>query len=284
MNLLNLKMLSRVFLGVVWAGSCLVSAADRPRELTLLETASGVEYGVWGYASETPAPALINLGNTIEGILGSAYFRQSGNALAELGYLSVSIDIPGHGKRHRKGEPDDLSVWRYRLEQGENFVEENNRRLSEVVDHLIETGLADPDRIAICGTSRGGFLALHFAAHDRRVKAVAAYAPVTDLMALREFKGAENVPLVAKLSVVRLAERLASQAVWIIIGDRDERVGTDESIAVARSITAEALKRGEPGEVELHVLPEPKGHTTPRGAADMAADWIDRQIGIKAKE
>ena len=163
-------------------------------------------------------------------------------------------------------------------------MEENNQRLSEVVDHLIATGVADPDRIALCGTSRGGFLALHFAAFDHRIKAVAAYAPVTDLMVLREFEGAENVPLVAELSAIRLAEGLASQPVWIIIGDRDERVGTDESIAVARAITAEALRRGEPGEVELHVLPEPKGHTSPRGATDMAASWIHRQIGMETKE
>lgn len=284
MNLLKYGILNRWVVGWIWAFSSLVSAAERSPELTLMETPSGVEYGVWGYASESPSPVLINLGNTIEGVLGSAYFRQSGNALAELGYLSVSIDIPGHGKRHREGEPDDLSVWRYRLERGEDFVAENNRRLSEVLDHLITAGLADSDRIAICGTSRGGFLALHFAAHDRRVKAVAAYAPVTDLMVLREFKGADNMPLVAKLSVVRLANRLATQSVWIIIGDRDERVGTDESIAVVRAITAEALQRGEPGEVELHVLPEPKGHTTPQGAADMAAEWIDRQIRIKTKE
>lgn len=284
MNLPKRGIVARWLLGLTWLGSCLVSAADRTPELNLIETGSGVEYGVWGYASESPAPVLINLGNTIEGILGSDYFRQSGNALAELGYLSVSIDIPGHGKQHWEGEPNNLSVWRHRLARGENFVEENNRRLSEVVDHLIETGLADPDRIAICGTSRGGFLALHFAAYDRRIKAVAAYAPVTDLMVLREFEGAENMPLVAKLSVVRLAERLASQAVWIIIGDRDERVGTDESIAVARAITAAVLRRGEPGEVELHVLPEPKGHTTPQGAAEMAAVWIERQIGIKTKE
>ena len=284
MNLSKRGITSRWWWGLIWVGSGLISAADRTPALTLMETATGVEYGVWGYVSETPAPVLINLANSLEGTLGSAYFRQSGNALAELGYLSVSIDIPGHGKRHREGEPDGLMGWRYRLERGENFVAENNRRLSEVVDHLIETGLADPDRIAICGTSRGGFLALHFAAHDRRVKAVAAYAPVTDLMVLKEFKGAENVPMVAELSVVRWADRLASQAVWIIIGDRDERVGTEESIVVARAITAETLKRGEPGEVELHVLPEPKGHTSPRGAANMAAEWIDRHIGIITKE
>ena len=284
MNLPMPRNFSRWVVGLVWAGSCLAAETDRSPELTLLETASGVEYGVWGYASEAPSPVLINLGNSIEGILGSEYFRQSGNALAELGYLSVSIDLPGHGKQRREDEPEGLKAWRVRLERGENFVAENNGRLSDVVDHLIASGMADPKRIAICGTSRGGFLALHFAAHDRRVKTVAAFAPVTDLMVLKEFQGAENVTLVGELTAIRLAERLADRSVWIIIGDRDERVGTDESIAVARAITAEALRQGESSDVELHVLTEPKGHTTPRGAAELAAVWINRQVEISSKE
>jgi predicted esterase len=66
----------------------------------------------------------------------------------------------------------------------------------------------------------------------------------------------------------------------IIIGDRDDRVGTDQAIALSRTITASALSQGLNAKVELHVLPEPKGHTTPNGAAEQAAEWIQRQIGI----
>ena len=74
-------------------------------ELTHLKTDAGVAYAVWGGSLDSPAPVLINLANSIEGTLGSAYFRQSGNALADLGYLVVSLDIPGHGTQHRAGEP-----------------------------------------------------------------------------------------------------------------------------------------------------------------------------------
>ena len=270
-------------LTMVLVGVGPVAAGDAEPELARGETETGVAYGVWGYPIDGPAPVLINLGSTIDDILGSAYFRQAGNELAKRGYLSVSIDLPGHGDQQRADEPEGLEAWRYQTDRHENFVKANNRRLADVVDHLIRAGVADPKRIAICGTSRGGFLALHFAAHDPRVKVVAAFAPVTDLLVLREFEGADEVRLVKELATEKLADRLRGKAVWIIIGDRDERVGTDEAIATARAITRAALRHGESSQVELHILPEPKGHTTPQGAAEMAATWIYQQHQIETE-
>ena len=146
-----------------------------------------------------------------EGTLGDPYFRLSGNQLAEQGYLCVTIDIPGHGEQHRADEPEGLAGWRYRLVQDVNLVAETNRRLSEVLDFLIATGCTDPARIAACGTSRGGFLAMQFTAAEPRIKCVAAFAPVTDLLALREFDGAGNNALVTSLSVINQAEKLAEK-------------------------------------------------------------------------
>jgi dienelactone hydrolase len=123
-----------------------------------------------------------------------------------------------------------------------------------VLDHLIAAGVADPERVAACGTSRGGFAALHFAAADPRVKCVAAFAPATDLGALSEFRGAGDHPLAARLALQRRDDDLAGRAVWLVIGDRDERVGTD------------------------HVVSEPRGHATPAGAAEQGAKWIEQQV------
>jgi len=58
-----------------------------------------------------------------------------------------------------------------------------------------------------------------------------------------------------------------------IIGDRDERVGTDYTTLVRR-ITASALEQGLDARAELQVRSEPRGHTTPAGAAG----WIRRQL------
>jgi dienelactone hydrolase len=275
------KLLRRL-LWLVALGLSLMPATATETPVKLMETTTGVQFGVWGAESAESAPTLFILANSIEGTLGDPYFRQSGNQLAEQGYLCVTIDIPGHGEQHRADEPEGLAGWRHRLDHDENLVTETNRRLSEVLDFLIATGRTDPTKVAACGTSRGGFLAMQFTAAEPRVKCVAAFAPVTDLLALREFHGAEDNALVNSLSVIKQADQLANRAVWIIMGDRDERVGTDHAVALARAITASALAQGLNPAVELHVLPEPKGHTTPQGAPAQAATWIAAQLAATA--
>jgi dienelactone hydrolase len=253
------------------------AAADRA--VAHKTTPDGVAYGVWGDASDEPAPTLFILASTIDGTLDSAYFRQCGNELADLGYLLVSIDLPCHGTQVTEGEPTGLSGWSHRVGNDEDIVAEANSRLSKVLDDLIKTGLTDPARVAAAGTSRGGFLAIHFAAHDARVKCAAGFAPVTHLGALREFSARHEHPLVAKLSLISQAEKLAGRPVWIITGDRDERVGTHHAIELASRLSAVAKERDIPSNVELHVMSEPRGHTTPPGASAMAAAWIHRQMG-----
>ncbi|QDU16253.1 esterase [Gimesia maris] len=254
-----------------------LSAAEPAVELH--KTKAGTEFATWGPLPDQPEPTLFILAGTMESTLGSPYFRQCGNQLAEAGYLLISVDIPCHGKQHRPPEPTGLSGWAYRCEQGDDFVADNNRRLSQVLDELIADGRTNPDYVGVCGTSRGGYLALQFAAHDPRVKGVAAFAPVTDLTVLNEFKSRSENKMVQSLSMIRNAEKLAGRPVWIVIGDRDVRVGTDEAIAVARSITQAGLKQGGPSQVDLHVIAEPKGHTVPKGSTDVAAKWFLKQVG-----
>lgn len=245
-----------------------------------LTTKDGVRFGIWPAAPKEPAPTLFILASSIEETLGNEYFRQCGNELAKRGYLCVSVDLPGHGLEVREGEPAGIAAWRARCEKDEDFVVSLTSRLSKVVDHLIAEKMTDAAKIAACGTSRGGYSALQFAAAEPRVKCVAAFAPVTELGVLREFKGAETNAMVQKLSVERRAADLAGRAVWLVIGDRDERVGTDDTIRLARMITAEALRQKRPALVELHVFAEPAGHTTPAGSAALAAEWIDKQIKL----
>lgn len=254
------------------------SGGDDAAEVVHLSTNDGAEFGVWPGIPDKPVPALFVMATTIDTTLGGPIYRQSGNELGLEGYVCITVDLPCHGKQIRSNEPDGLSGWRHRCEAMENPMAELSQRLSKVLDHLIATGLVDPDRVAACGTSRGGFAALHFAAADRRVKCVAAFSPVTDLTALREFHGAENNPLVQQLAADQLAVPLADRAVWLIIGDRDQRVSTDACVRFARRVTESALAQNVSPQVELHVIPEPGGHTTPAVGPSMAAEWIRRHF------
>ena len=48
------------------------------------------------------------------------------------------------------------------------------------LDHLVATGLADPERLGILGLSYGGFMACWLPTQDTRFKAAVALSPVTD--------------------------------------------------------------------------------------------------------
>lgn len=262
--------------------SCRADAIEP--SITRHSTPAGIEYGVWGTPKTGPAPTLFMLAGTIESTLEKPYFRQCGNELGKHGYVVVSIDIPCHGTQTIKGQPSGLTGWSHRVGNNEDIVAEFNKRLSLVLDDLIKTGIADPNRIAVGGTSRGGFLAIHFAAHDRRVKCAAAFAPVTVLAALNEFSTLKQHPLATKLDLMNQAEKLAGRPVWIVIGDQDKRVGTQHAIDLADRLSTLAEEQNVPNNVELHVLPEPRGHTTPKGSSSLAARWILHQLKTKDVE
>ena len=255
-----------------------VSAARPNRgDITYATTPNGVEYGTWGEATGKPAPVLVVLASNIKDGLTKSNFLKAGIQLMPKGYLCVAIDLPCHGAL-MTAEERGLAGWGVRAARGDDFVAEFNQRLSSVLDHLIAEGLADPAKIAVTGTSRGGFLALRYAAFDPRVACVAGYAPVTDLRQLREFEIASDVALVDQMSMASHVEPLVGRPVFILIGDRDERVGTDAAISFARKLSAAAVKADVPSQVELRIVSEPRGHSTPAETGLEAARWIHRII------
>ena len=242
----------------------------------LENTTSGVEFGVWGeYSKNLPKPILFILASTIQETLGNAYFRQCGTRLVnENGWLCVSLDLPYHGKMVKKDIPPGLAGWASAAKNGKDFVNENNMRMREVLGYLIEKGYADTNQIVVCGTSRGGYLAFQFAAFESKVKAVAAFAPVTDLSALREFYGIDKKNIPPFFNLDSKIGSLAGKSVWVVIGDRDDRVDTDKAIQFARKIS----RYSTASNVELNVMVEQKGHTTPKGSVDRAVSWILENI------
>ena len=266
-----------VVLGSVLAETEL-RGADAIPPVKVLQTEGGVRFAVLGDKPTRPAPTLIVLSGAAEETLGSAYFLQGGVPLLKQGYLCVSLDLPCHGQDQPAGQPGGIAGWRHRLEMGQDLMADLNRRSTAMLDYLVANGYTDVAKIAITGTSRGGFSALHVAAHDSRIRCVAAMAPVTDLLVVTEFKGMTHPERAEALSVSNLANELASRNVWLVIGDRDLRVGTDNMIALARKLSAVAIEKKFDSSIELHVLSEPQGHTTPKGAADQSAAWIATQL------
>ncbi len=139
---------------------------------------------------------------------------------------------------------------------------------------LVEEGYTDPKKVVVGGSSSGGFLALHYVAHDSRIRGGAVVVPVTDLAALLEFAGMQMHPAVRALALNKQAEKLADRSIWVLMGDRDARVGTGAAIQLAQAVWKVAAERDLRTGVELHVLPEPGGHAHPAGSHQQAAEWI----------
>jgi dienelactone hydrolase len=186
--------------------------------------------------------------------------------------------MPCHGDDINGKADTGLSGWRKRLEKGEAFVTAFTAKAKAVLDYLIKERYTDPRSVAVCGTSRGGFIALHFAAADPRIRCTMAFAPVTELLALLEFKGMEKHTATQQLAAIHLAGKLAGRPIWLCIGNNDGRVGTDHAIAFTRAVVkkATALKI-RPIQIDLHVM-SVAGHRIHATAHDEAAAWILKQI------
>jgi pimeloyl-ACP methyl ester carboxylesterase len=204
-------------------------------------------------------------------------YGKIGRLLERQGFLVISLDLPCHGEDARRHEAQELEGWAARLGNGEDIVGEFNKRASRVLDYLIARRCTDPQKVAVCGTSRGGFMAIHWMASEPRVRCVVAFAPVTRLPILREFAALEAHPAVRSLALESLAAKLAGRPIWVTIGNQDTRVGTDSVISFTRHIVKASMAASRPADVELHVMPI-VGHTTHPTAHDEAAAWILARI------
>lgn len=240
-------------------------------------TPGGVRFGAMGARPAAPAPTLFVFANDIMGTLQSDDYNKAGKTLISQGYICVALDLPCHGKNVRADEPQGLDGWASRLNKGEDPIFPFTKDASAVLDHLIAEGLTDPARVAVCGTSRGGFAALHFAAAEPRVRCAAAFAPVTDLLALSEFTGQEKNQPTNELALRHRAEKLSGRPIWVCIGNHDERVDTDRAIAFTRSVVAASVPEKKKALIELHVMTS-EGHTIHPTAHEEAAAWIARQL------
>lgn len=239
-------------------------------------TGNGTEFGLWGGNNRTkPAPVLFILASSIDETLGTEYFRQCGNRLArENGWVCVSLDLPYHGKLQKDTSFAGLTGWAEAIRKGEDIISFNNRRMKDILEYLLRKGIADEKNIYAAGSSRGGYLALQFAASEHRIRSVVAYAPVTKLTAVREFITIPEKDILPVYDLDNQLDSLATKDVWFVIGDRDERVGTDLMVDFAKRLRQAQRAINSPARMELNVMLEPKGHTTPKGSVDRSVNWL----------
>ena len=196
---------------------------------------------------------------------------------AEAGLPVASFDLPCHGGRV-EGYGEGISGLCAAFLAGDDpflhFVADGQA----LIDALLEMGLGGGG-IALAGVSRAAYCVLRLAVADVRVDAVAALAPVTDWRRLTEFAAVRQRADVAGLALQALAPALAGRALFLAIGNRDRRVGTDACVALAQHIyAAEAEDAQTQSRLRLHVVDAPD-HTLPetwrRAGAQFLLDHMD---------
>lgn len=251
------------------------AAAPIDSQVRRYRTRKGTEYGVLGLWPDQPTRVILSVGNIDD--LKTPYFTQAAIYLRKLGYMVVSIDMPSHASQIIDPVNDlGLDGWAWRLRNGMNFVDEHNKRMHDVVNTLIGTGRTRAGMMVVQGTSRGGFLAFHYAMYDDRVVCVSGYSPITDLVATQWFAPIADNPLVQQLNVTnpdRIADILGIP-VFIVIGDRDGVVSNRAAYAWSQSLSDASRNAGVPREYAFHQLSEPVGHTVPKGGQLLGAAWV----------
>lgn len=251
--------------------------APEASPLIHLEATHGIRFVLRGGRPAAPAPTLFVFAIDRAGTLHSEDYAKCARPLLANGWTCASLDIPAHGDDLRPGEPNGLKAWRVRLDHKENFIAPFVANASEVLDHLIREGFTDPKRVAVAGTSRGGFCALHWAAAEPRVRATVAFAPVTDLPVLQEFQGLENDALTQSLAASTLAGKLAHRPIWVCMGNNDQRVGIRNCFDFTHAVAAASLTTAKTAPIEFHIM-ETEGHRTHATAHDEAAAWLAERL------
>lgn len=184
-----------------------------------------------------------------------------------------SMTLPGH--EGNLPPTKAIEVWAddyaHKRDPLNDFLDQFEIALS----FAIQQKFVDPNKMAIGGLSRGGFVALHAAARDQRMKYVLGLAPLTDLHQVAEFSYLQ--PIIPILDLKKVSKQLIHQNIRLYISNHDTRVDTRSCFEFAMSVVESANQhqiRSPKMELILYPPVGHHGHGTPPEIFKAGADWI----------
>lgn len=220
-------------------------------------------------------PALIYFSLSAEASISLDPYNQPVAFLSPFPMRVFSFDLPFHHT-----ESDFLTAmekWSKSISEGipliSNFVE----KVQKSIDYLVDLGYIDPQKIAVAGLSRGGFVAAHLAAIDPRIQTVLGFAPLTEISYPHEFAHLNPKQFPEPLNLSDLIPKLIHKNVRFYIGNRDIRVGTSQCFNFIKELVEanyHAQVRSPP--VELFITPSKGmyGHGTLPPIFKDGALWV----------
>ncbi|MGW4031203.1 S9 family peptidase [Streptomyces sp. NPDC004838] len=224
-----------------------------------------------------PYPTVLMIHGGPHAAYGEVY-NADAHRLADHGYGVLMINP--RGSRGYGPEFTDTTVGAWGESDFPDFM--------AAVDHAVDEGLADPDRLGVCGLSYGGYMTCWITSHTDRFRAAVAENPATNLHSLYGTSDL-GVPLVTATmgsSPERLAEcsplthaHRSTTPTLLIVADQDHRCPPEQ----ARQYYTALTTAGCPA--EMLVLPGAShdgsisGPPAIREAQDDAlAEWMDRHL------
>jgi predicted esterase len=151
---------------------------------------------------------------------------------------------------------ESMKQWASAIEQKNNFIEAFITKSKYNLSKLIDDGWVDSSKIAVSGLSRGAFLGTHWAANDSRISVVVGYSPLVSLNALTTFPSLKTNSLAKQLNLINSAPKLIHKKICFYMGNRDQRVSTEESTKLVKEISNQAYqKRIRSPQVSLMITP-----------------------------
>lgn len=215
-----------------------------------------------------PMALLIHLTLTARQGLETPPFSIPCREFLAAGHAVASFDLPNHGENVDEfGE--GLTGMAAAFAAGRRPFDRAVAAGTALIDAWFERH-PESGAIVVSGVSRGALVALHLYAAESRITAAAAFAPVTDLLALREFDGLADSRLVHAASAIEIAPVLTNRPLFVSINQDDQRVDTAACVAF---VDALALDSGSVEMVRVRIDPG-QGHSVTDEAYREGSRWL----------
>lgn len=231
---------------------------------------------------EGPLPSLFYFSLSAEESLSLHPYNTPVRLLQSEALRIFSFTLPGHGGSFDKFKA--MAYWAAQLAEGKPFLESFLETTSCSIQWLIDQGIAQADKLAVAGLSRGAFVAAHLAAQHKNIHTFLGFAPLTSLTALAEFSNPSSSLKAAaeKLDLTRQIESLIHvKNLRFYIGNRDLRVNTDICYSFIRQLVERAHEKHiRHSAVELRLIPSVglKGHGTPPNIFAEGVAWLKTKL------
>ncbi len=231
-----------------------------------------------------PLPALFYFALSAEESLELDPYNQPALALEGAPFRIFSVTLPCHGPGFDKHRA--MHAWAEAMKSGERFLEDFFDKTVQGIDWLIENLWVDPSHLAAMGLSRGGFVATHIAAREKRIKTLLGFAPLTKLSGVHEFareEASSRAMILSKtLDLTYLVDSLTHlHSLRFYIGNRDTRVSTDACFHFIRKLADKGHEvRARHMNVEMMITRSLgyEGHGTAPHIFQEGARWMKEKL------